>query len=399
MDKQTVRDVPVGGKRVLVRVDFNVPLDRKSGLITDDTRIKESLPTIRYLLDNRARVVLMSHLGRPGGKVVESLRVGAVAQRLSQLLGKHVRTAPDCIGPEVEETAAKLQEGDVLLLENIRFHPGEEENDAGFAQALARMGDIFVNDAFGTTHRAHASTVGVTAYLPSVAGLLVERELEALGQALGNPAHPFAALVGGAKVIDKMGVLDNILKRLDLLLIGGGMAATFLRVKGYQVGQSLVEVDRIVGAERIMREAGERKVRLLLPLDVIVAESIDDSAPALTAPVNAIPATSRVVDIGPETIRAFSDELQQCKTVLWNGPMGIYEIPQFASGTRAMADLLAGLKATTIVGGGSTAEAVVEMGLKDRMTHVSTGGGASLAFLEGATLPGVAALQDREEDR
>lgn len=399
MEKQTVRDVPIGGKRVLVRVDFNVPLDRKSGLITDDTRIKESLPTIRYLLDNRARVVLMSHLGRPGGKVVESLRMGAVAQRLSQLLGSPVKTSPDCIGTEVEETADNLQEGDVLLLENIRFHPGEEENDAGFAQALARMGDIFVNDAFGTTHRAHASTVGVTAYLPSVAGFLVERELEALGQALGDPAHPFAALVGGAKVSDKMGVLDNILKRLDLLLVGGGMAATFLRVKGYQVGQSLVEVDRIAGAERIMREAGERKVRLLLPQDVIVAESIDDGAAALTAPVDAIPATSRVVDIGPETIKAFSEELRKCKTVLWNGPMGIYEIPQFASGTRAMADLLAGLKATTIVGGGSTAEAVVEMGLKERMTHVSTGGGASLAFLEGASLPGVAALQDREEDR
>jgi phosphoglycerate kinase len=397
MNKQTVRDVPVGGKRVLVRVDFNVPLDKKSGIVTDDTRLRESLPTIRYLLDNQARVVLISHLGRPDGKVVEALRMGAVAQRLSQLLEKPVKTAPDCIGPEVEEMVAELQEGEVLLLENVRFHSEEEENAIVFAQALARLGDIFVNDAFGTTHRAHGSTVGVTNYLPSVAGLLVERELKALGEALENPVRPFAALVGGAKISDKIGVLDNILKRLDLLLIGGGMAATFLKAKGYQVGQSMVEMDRMMEVERILREAEESGTHLLLPRDVVVTERLNDSAPALTTPADAIPATGQVVDIGAETVRVFSEELSKCKTVLWNGPMGIFEIPRFASGTRAMADLLAGLDAATIVGGGSTAEAVVEMGLKDRMTHVSTGGGASLTFLEGVALPGVAALQDREE--
>lgn len=396
MDKLTVRDVSVRGKRVLVRVDFNVPLDKKSGAVTDDTRIKESLPTIRYLLDNGARVVLMSHLGRPDGKVMESLRMGGVAQRLSELLGKPVKTAPDCIGPEVEKAAAHLQEGEVLLLENIRFHAGEEKNDAVFSQALVRLGDVFVNDAFGATHRAHASTVGVTRYLPSVAGLLVEKELKALGQALGEPARPFAALVGGAKISDKMGVVGNILKKLDLLLIGGGMAATFLKMKGLEVGGSLVEVDRMVWAEKMMREAEGSRVRLLLPVDFVISEKPDGSAPSQTVLANAIPARSLVVDIGPETVKAFSAELRKCKTVLWNGPMGIFEVPGFASGTRAMAELLAGLKATTIVGGGSTAEAVVNMGLKDRMTHVSTGGGASLTFLEGETLPGVAALQDKK---
>ncbi|MBM2831709.1 MAG: phosphoglycerate kinase [Dehalococcoidia bacterium] len=396
MDKLTVRDVPVRGKRVLVRVDFNVPLDKERGAVTDDTRIKESLPTIRYLMDNGARVVLMSHLGRPDGKVVGSLRMGGVAKRLSELLGKPVRTVADCIGPEVEKAVGQLQAGEVVLLENIRFHAEEEKNDAAFSQALARLGDVFVNDAFGTTHRAHASTVGVTRYLPSVAGLLVEKELKALGQALEEPARPFAALVGGAKISDKMGVVGNILKKLDLLLIGGGMAATFLKVKGLEVGGSLVEVDRIVWAEKMMREAEESRVRLLLPVDFVVSEKPDGSAPSQTVRANAIPARSLVVDIGPETVKSFSAELRKCKTVLWNGPMGIFEVPGFASGTRAMAELLAGLNATTIVGGGSTAEAVVNMGLKDRMTHVSTGGGASLTFLEGETLPGVAALQDKK---
>jgi len=396
MNKLTIRDIDVDGKRVLVRADFNVPLDEKTGAITDDSRIQATLPTIRYLIDRGARIILCSHLGRPKGKVVEKLRLAVVAQRLSQILGQPVEVAPGSISSEVEKAVAKLKGGDVLLLENIRFHPEEEANDASFAQALARLADIFVNDAFGASHRAHASVVGVANYLPAVAGLLVEKEIKVLGDILANPAHPFAELVGGAKVSDKISVLENTMDKVDCLLIGGSMAATFLKAKSYEVGMSLVENDKIELAAKLMKEAAQQGARLMLPVDVVVAETLDEKSRVKTVLARDIPPDWRIVDIGPQTISDFSQELRRCKTIFWNGPMGIYEIPQFARGTQAMAKLLAGLQATTIIGGGSTAEVVIEMKLADKMTLVSTGGGASLRFLGGEKLPGVEALLNRE---
>lgn len=395
MNKKTVKDVEVAGKRVLVRVDFNVPQDPETGAITDDTRLKETLPTIRYLTEHKARVILCSHLGRPDGKVIEKLRLAPVAQRLSQLLRQPVETATDCIGAEVEKAVAELRQGQVLLLENLRFHAEEEKNDPAFAQALAKLGDIFVNDAFGTTHRAHASTVGVTRYLPAVAGFLVEKELEAMGNILSNPAHPFAAVVGGVKISDKIGVLENILGKVDILVLGGGMASTFLKAEGYNVGQSLVEEDKLGFARKIMEAAKKKGRKLLLPVDVIVAPSLESAAEAKAVPVAGIPSAWRIVDIGPQTIERFSKELRRCKSVVWNGPMGIYETPEFAIGTKAIAQVLSEIKAITVIGGGSTAEVVEELGLAQKMTHVSTGGGASLMVLEGRTLPGVAALLDK----
>lgn len=396
MNKLTVRDVKVGGKRVLVRADFNVPLDEKTGAITDDSRIRATLPTINYLIDRKARVILCSHLGRPKGKVVEKLRLAPVAQRLSQILGQSVEAATDCIGPEVEKAVEKLTPGDVLFLENIRFHPEEEANDAAFAQALARLADVYVNDAFGASHRAHASIVGVAKYLPAVAGLLVEKEINILKGILAHPAHPFAELTGGAKVSDKISILENIMDKVDCLLIGGGMAATFLKAKSYEVGLSLMEDDTLDFAVKLMRDAAQRGVRLMLPVDVVVADKPSAGAEVKVVSVKSIPPDWRIVDIGPQTINNFSQELRQCRTIFWNGPMGMYEIPQFAQGTQAMARLLAGLEATTIIGGGSTAEVVTAMKLVDRMTFVSTGGGASLRFLSGETLPGVEVLLDRK---
>jgi phosphoglycerate kinase len=396
MNKLTVKDVEVGGKRVLVRVDFNVPLDEATGAITDDSRIRATLPTINYLIDRKARVILCSHLGRPKGKVVEKLRLAPVAQRLSQILGQKVEVAPDCIGPEVEKAVEKLKPSDVLLLENIRFHPEEEANDASFAQALARLANVYVNDAFGASHRAHASIVGVAKYLPAVAGLLVEKEINILEGILAHPAHPFAELAGGAKVSDKISILENIMDKVDCLLIGGGMAVTFLKAKSYEVGLSLVEDDKPDFAAKLIRDAAQRGVRLMLPVDVVVANKLSAGAEVKVVSVKSIPPDWRIVDIGPQTISNFSKELQRCKTIFWNGPMGMYEIPQFAQGTQAMARLLAGLEATTIIGGGSTAEVVTEMKLVDRMTFVSTGGGASLRFLGGGTLPGVEVLLDRK---
>ncbi len=396
MNKLTIRDIGVDGKRVLVRVDFNVPLDEETGAITDDSRIRATLPTIKYLIDRGAKVILCSHLGRPRGKVVEKLRLVVVAQRLSQLLGQPVEVAANCIGSEVKKAVEKLGEGDVLLLENIRFHPEEEENDASFARALARLADIYVNDAFGASHRAHASIAGVANYLPAVAGLLIEKELEVLGSILTNPAHPFAELAGGAKVSDKIGVLENIMDKVDCLLIGGGMAATFLKAKSYEVGTSLVEKDKLALAAKLMRDAAQRGVRLMLPVDVVVADTLSAESKVKAVSVEDIAPDWRIVDIGPQTISNFSEELRGCKTIFWNGPMGIYEMPQFAQGTKAMARLLAGLEATTIIGGGSTAEVVTEMKLTDKMTFVSTGGGASLRFLGGETLPGVEALLNKK---
>ncbi len=394
MNKMTVRDIEVSGKRVLVRVDFNVPLDEETGVITDDSRIQATLPTIKYLIDRGAKVILCSHLGRPKGKVVDKLRLASVGQRLSQILDHQVVVTRDSIGAEVEKAVEKLRDGDVLLLENIRFYPEEEENDASFAQALARLADLYVNDAFSASHRSHASIVGITDYLPAVAGLLVEKELKALGSILTNPAHPFAGLIGGAKVSDKISLLENILDKVDCLLIGGGMAATLLKAKSYEVGLSVVEVDKLDFAVKLMEEVDKKGVRLLLPVDVVVADGL--SAKARTVAIENIPPDLRIVDIGQQTINNFHQELQRCKTIFWNGPMGIYEIPQFAQGTQAVARLLANLDATTITGGDSTAEVIAEMGLANKMTFVSTGGGASLRFLGGGTLPGVEALLNKE---
>jgi phosphoglycerate kinase len=396
MDKLTVRDIEVSGKRVLVRVDFNVPLDEKTGAITDDGRIRAALPTIEYLVEHGARAILCSHLGRPEGKVVDKLRLAVVARRLSQILGQPVGVTRDCIGSETEKAVESLQNGEVVLLQNLRFHSAEEKNDAAFTQALARLADLYVNDAFGTSHRSHASIVGITRYLPSVAGLLLEKELQTLGSILENPPHPFAGLLGGAKVSDKVGMLENIMGKVDFLLIGGGMAATFLRAKSFETGLALIESDRLGTATGLMEKAARNGVQLLLPVDVVVAEETGDRAEGKIVSIENISPRQRIVDIGPRTVTNFSQELRRCQIVFWNGPMGIAEIPQFAEGTRAMAKLVAGLEATTIIGGGSTAEIVTNLGLADKMSFVSTGGGASLRFLGGQTLPGVEALLDKD---
>jgi phosphoglycerate kinase len=395
--KKTIRDIGVERKRVLVRVDFNVPLDMKTGAITDDSRIRAAVPTIKYLAARRAKIILCSHLGRPDGKVVEELRMAPIAKRLSQITKLPVSTASDCIGADVEKAVNTLKEGDILLLENIRFHAEEEANDPSFAQALAKLADIYVDDAFGTAHRAHASTVGIAKYLPAVAGFLMEKELKALGSLLTNPEHPFGALLGGAKVSDKIGLIQNISDKVDLLLIGGAMSATFLKANGYKVGLSLVESDKQGLAHELMEAIKRKGVSLFLPVDVMVADNINAEAIGKVVPIADIPANKNIVDIGPKTIELFSRHIRQCKTVFWNGPVGVYEIPQFAQGTKAMVELLANIKATTIVGGGSTTEIVEEMKLAHKMTHVSTGGGASLNFLEGKMLPGVSVLLDKEK--
>ncbi|TRZ49914.1 MAG: phosphoglycerate kinase [Dehalococcoidia bacterium] len=396
MAKMTVRDVEVSGKRVLVRVDFNVPLDEKTGVITDDSRIQAALPTIKYLIDQGAKVILISHLGRPKGEVVDKLRLTVVAQRLSQLLGQQVGVTKDCIGAEVEKSVKSLRSGDVLLLENLRFHSAEEMDSPLFARALARLADIYVNDAFGTSHRSHASIVRMAEYLPAVSGLLLEKELNTLGSILKNPAHPFAAILGGAKVSDKLGMLENIVAKVDYLLIGGGMAATFLKAKSCEVGQSLVEPDRLDTVAGLMEKAAGNGVQLLLPVDVVIADEFSAQAEVKVVPIKNVPPGWSIVDIGPQTVKSFYKELRRCKTVFWNGPMGIYEIPQFAQGTQTIAMLLSNLNATTIMGGGSTAEVVIELGLADKMTFISTGGGASLIFLGGGALPGVEVLLDKK---
>jgi phosphoglycerate kinase len=396
MPKRTIEDVDVGGKRVLLRVDFNVPLNRDTGAISDDSRIRASLPTIKYLVDHRAKVIICSHLGRPKGKVVEDLRMSPIAERLSQLMGLPVVMASDCTGPEVESKVGALKEGDILLLENLRFHVEEEENDAGFARELASLADVYVNDAFGTAHRAHASTVGVAKYLPAVAGFLMDKELRVMEKLLHDPERPWGCIVGGAKVSDKIGLLQNMLKKVNTLLVGGGMAATFLKAQGYEVGQSLVEDDKLGLARKLLREAEDAKVPLVLPVDAVVAGEIKAGVPTEVVLTTDIPVGGHIVDIGPRSIALFQDQLEKCRTIMWNGPVGIYEIPEFARGTRAMANFLSTLGANTVIGGGSTAEVVQEMGLADKMTHVSTGGGATLRFLEGATLPGVEVLLDTE---
>jgi phosphoglycerate kinase len=389
-DKKTIRDIDVEGKRVLVRVDFNVPLDQ--GEVADDTRIRAALPTIQYLIEQGSRVILMSHLGRPKGKAREELRLSPVAERLAELLDRPVVMAVDCVGQEVRTAVDRLSPGDVLLLENLRFHPGEEANDPEFVSRLASLGEVYVNDAFGTAHRAHASTEGVAHRLPAVAGFLMEKELNFLSKALESPEHPFVAILGGAKISDKIGVVDNLLGKVDALLIGGGMANTFLKAQGHQVGQSLVEDESLSLARELLDKAGRK---LVLPVDVVVADKFDAEAQSQIVSVEEVPAEWRILDIGPATVERFAQELYTAKTVVWNGTMGVAEFPRFAAGTQAIIEMLAESQATTIVGGGDTAAAVQQAGLVEKMTHVSTGGGASLEFLEGKVLPGVAALANR----
>ena len=389
MAKKTVRDVEVGGKRVLMRVDFNVPL--QDGAITDDRRIRAALPTIEYLLEKGATVIAMSHLGRPKGQVVEDLRLTPVAARLSELLDRPVTKLDDCIGPDVERAVGQAQPGDVILLENLRFHAGEKKNDPEFAKQLAAVAELYVNDAFGAAHRAHASVVGVAEYLPAVAGFLMEKELQALGGVLEAPEHPFIAILGGAKISGKIEVIDNLLPQVERLLIGGGMANTFFKAQGYPVGDSLVEDDVLDIAKQALEKAGDK---LMLPVDVVIADAFDAEANSKVVPVNQVPEGWRILDVGPETLQRFSEALSQARTVIWNGPMGVFEFPQFAKGTFAVAKTLAEIDATTVIGGGDSAAAVQQSGLASNMSHISTGGGASLEFLEGKTLPGVAALDD-----
>lgn len=392
MNKKSINDIDVQGKRALVRVDFNVPME--DGQVTDDRRIRAALPTINYLLDHGAGVILMSHLGRPKGSPNPKYSMGPVAAKLQELLGRPVKKLDDCIGPEVEAACKALQPGGVILLENTRFYKEEEKNDPDFAAKLAALGEVYVNDAFGSAHRAHASTEGVTHTLrPAVAGFLMEKELEYLGKALADPDTPFLAIMGGAKISDKIAVIENLLSKVDSLLIGGGMANTFFVAQGHDVGKSLVEAEAVDTAKKLLADHADK---LVLPVDCVVATEFKADAEAKTVPVDEIPADWMILDIGPATIAHFSNRLAAAKTVIWNGPMGVFEFPRFAEGTFAVAKALAGLKgATTIIGGGDSAAAVEQSGLAEQMSHISTGGGASLEFLEGIELPGVAALDDK----
>jgi len=393
MQKQTIRDVDWSGKRALVRVDFNVPLENSR--ITDDTRIRAAVATIRYLLDHSAAVVLMSHLGRPKNKVVESMRLAPAAQRLSELLGQPVKTVPVTVGPQAEAEAKALRPGEVLMLENTRFDAREETNDEGMARELARLGDVYVNDAFGAAHRAHASTEGVAHFLPAVGGFLMEKELAALGGVLEKPERPFVAIIGGAKISDKVGVITNLLSKVDTLLIGGAMANTFLLAQGYQVGGSLVERDAVSTAQQILAGARAGQAELLLPTDVVIADAMSAEANRRVVGIDQVPDGWRILDIGPQTVAEFGAKIRAAKTVVWNGPMGYFEAAPFAEGTRAIAQAMADCQGRTVVGGGDSVAAVEQMGLAYSIGHISTGGGASLELLEGRVLPGVAALNDK----
>ena len=391
MNKKTVKDIELKGKRVLMRVDFNVPMDK--GVVTDDKRIRAALPTIQYVLEQGAALIVMSHLGRPKGAGFEAeFSLKPAAEVLSQLLNRPVKMAPDCIGPAVEAMAHALQPGEVMMLENVRFHKEEEKNDPEFAKKLAALGQVYVNDAFGSAHRAHASTEGVAKFLPAVAGFLMGVELEYLSRATLNPERPYIAILGGAKISDKIAVIENLLTKCDQLIIGGGMANTFLAAKGYAMQDSLVEPGSIETAKKIIANAG---AKLLLPVDAVIADKFDADAASRVVDVDKVPPGWRVMDIGPKTIARFSDALHGAKLIVWNGPMGVFEMPKFAEGTFAIAKVLANSGATTVIGGGDSASAVKKAGVAKQMTHVSTGGGASLEFLEGKVLPGVAALNDK----
>ena len=394
MDKKTIRDIDLKGKKVLVRCDFNVPLDENQN-ITDNTRIVAALPTIKYLLENNCKIILCSHLGRPKGEFKPEFSLKPVAKELSRLLGKEVIMAKDVIGEDATEKAANLKEGEILLLENVRFHREETDNDPEFSKKLASMAEIYVNDAFGAAHRAHSSTVGVASYLPAVSGFLIEKELKFLGNALNNPERPFMAILGGAKVSDKIGVIDNLLEKVDTLLIGGGMAYTFFKAQGYNVGDSLCEEDKLDLAKELMQKAKDKGVKLMLPVDTKIGKEPKAGTETKTVACTEIPDGWEGLDIGEKTINMFKEELQKAKTVVWNGPLGLFEVEEFAVGTNEIAKVLADLDATTIIGGGDSAAAVRKAGLQDKMTHISTGGGASLEFLEGKKLPGIECLQDK----
>ncbi|MBN8201644.1 phosphoglycerate kinase [Bacillus sp. NTK034] len=394
MNKKSVKDVELKGKRVFCRVDFNVPM--KDGQVTDETRIRAALPTIEYLTNQGAKVILASHLGRPKGSVVEELRLTPVAKRLSELLGKEVKKADEAYGDSVKAMVDTLGEGDVLLLENVRFYPGEEKNDSELAKAFAELADVYVNDAFGAAHRAHASTEGIAQHLPAVSGLLMEKELDVLGKALSNPERPFTAIIGGAKVKDKIGVIENLLEKVDNLIIGGGLAYTFVKANGHEVGKSLLEEDKIDLAKSFMEKAKEKGVNFYMPVDVVVADDFSEEANIKTVAIEEIPSDWEALDIGPKTRDIYSDVIQNSKLVIWNGPMGVFELKKFAGGTRAVAEALAEANDTySVIGGGDSAAAVEKFHLADRMSHISTGGGASLEFMEGKALPGVVALNDK----
>ena len=394
MNKKTVKDVDVKGKRVFCRVDFNVPM--KDGQVTDETRIRAALPTIQYLVDQGAKVLLASHLGRPKGQAVEELRLTPVAKRLSELLGKDVKKADEAYGESVKSEIDSMNEGDVLLLENVRFYPGEEKNDPELAKAFAELADVYVNDAFGAAHRAHASTEGIAKYIPAVSGFLMEKELEVLGKALSNPERPFTAIIGGAKVKDKIGVIDNLLEQVDNLIIGGGLAYTFVKAQGHEIGKSLLEEDKIELAKSFMEKAKAKGVNFYMPVDAIVADDFSADANSKVVSIEEIPADWEALDIGPKTAETYRDVIQKSKLVIWNGPMGVFEIDKFAEGTKAVAQALADANDTySVIGGGDSAAAVEKFGLAEKMSHISTGGGASLEFMEGKELPGVVALNDK----
>ena len=396
MNKKTVKDIDVNGKKVLVRCDFNVLIDSETGKITDNRRIRAALPTIQYLLDHNAKVILCSHLGRPKGEFNLKYSLKPVAEELSKLLNKDVKLAKDVIGESAKELTSNMKEGDIVLLENVRFHKEEEQNDPEYSKALASMAEIYVNDAFGTAHRAHSSTTGVADYLPAVSGFLIEKELEFLGGALENPKHPFVAILGGAKVSDKIGVIENLLDKVDTLIIGGGMAYTFYKAQGHHIGTSICEEDKLDLAKSILEKAQEKGVKLLLPVDNHVSSEYSNNGEEKMVDSTEIPDGFMGLDIGPKTIEKFEEAVKDAKTVVWNGPLGVCEFDKFATGTKAVATMLSKLDAITIIGGGDSAAAIEKLGLADKMTHISTGGGASLEFLEGKTLPGIACLQDKE---
>ena len=394
MDKKNVKDIDLQGKKVLVRCDFNVPMNEER-IITDNTRIVAALPTIKYLIEQNCAIILCSHLGRPKGEFKEEFSLKPVAKELSRLLNKDVIMAEDIIGNDAKSKAENLKQGEILLLENVRFHKEETDNDPEFAKQLASMAEIYVSDAFGAVHRAHASTAGVAQYLPAVSGFLIEKELKFLGNAVSNPERPFVAILGGSKVSDKIGVIDNLLEKVDTLIIGGGMAYTFLKAQGYEIGESICEEDKLDLAKELMKKSEEKCVKLMLPIDTVVGKEFKEDTESKTVKSTEIPSDWQGLDIGEETIKMYSEELEKAKTVVWNGPLGVFEFEKFAIGTNKIAEILSNIDATTIIGGGDSASAVKKAGLENKMSHISTGGGASLEFLEGKSLPGIECLLDK----